>query len=68
MQKKMVAIALLALVLVGGIALTYTPDVQAVAPVEVDEGGGVWNEVCCGSLCTSGQDYCIGSGERTCCK
>lgn len=29
---------------------------------------GSWKEVCCGSMCTGGVDYCIDTGERTCCK
>jgi hypothetical protein len=29
---------------------------------------GVWKEVCCGSLCTGGDDYCIGTGSYDCCK
>lgn len=28
---------------------------------------GVWDYVCCGTICTGG-DACMGSGDYTCCK
>jgi hypothetical protein len=30
--------------------------------------GGRWAQVCCGSMCHDGMDYCMGTGSLTCCK
>ena len=32
------------------------------------EDNGKWDEVCCGSMCKGGHDYCLGTGTNTCCK
>ena len=53
---------------VFSIALMARAAVPATAQASADPGDGVWKEVCCGSLCQGGTDYCIGVGERTCCK
>jgi hypothetical protein len=58
MRRVMMALAVLALVSVA----------RAAFPPETQASMGSWKEVCCGSLCTGGQDYCIGSGDKTCCK
>ncbi len=39
----------------------------APAPVQAVESGS-WDQVCCGSMCQGGVDYCLGNGNRTCCK
>lgn len=41
---------------------------QAVLPRKAVAGDGLWAQVCCGSLCTGGQPYCIGVGTFTCCR
>jgi len=32
------------------------------------EDGGTWAEVCCGTKCQGGKDYCSGEGRFNCCK
>lgn len=29
---------------------------------------GQWGDVCCGSACPNGVDYCVGNGTYVCCK
>lgn len=51
--------AMLAVMVIAGLE-------SFVAPSKVS--AGVWDEVCCGSFCPGGEDYCIGDGPYTCCK
>lgn len=29
---------------------------------------GSWEDVCCGTACGEQGDYCLGTGNKTCCK
>jgi hypothetical protein len=37
-------------------------------PEEISANGDQWAEVCCGTKCKGGKDYCTGSGNYVCCK
>lgn len=70
--------ALLAILAVGSSSLPVahaadTPAESLSAPATVPsqgvdpvDGGGRWEDVCCGPSCE--EDYCTGSGDLTCCK
>lgn len=52
-------LAALAFVAIAAAANALTPQ-KATA--------GSWEDVCCGASCIGGEDYCLGNGDRTCCK
>ncbi len=41
---------------------------QALVPEKAQARDGSWEDVCCGSTCVGGQDYCLGNGTYSCCK
>jgi hypothetical protein len=60
MRKIMGGLAVLAL---ASLARAMMPETA-----QANTFAGHWLEVCCGSLCNNGIDYCAGNGEFTCCK
>jgi hypothetical protein len=59
MRKTLTAAAVLA---VGLLA-------RAMMPATAQADYGRWAAVCCGSQCwPDGKDYCLGTGQYSCCK
>jgi hypothetical protein len=60
MKRLLIALAVTA---VGAIANATMPRTAAANP----DPTGSWQDVCCGESCGY-KDYCLGDGNKTCCK
>ncbi len=62
-------IALVALVAVSAIVTLTMPISAEGGGVDTGHSGtGKWDQVCCGTACEGGVDYCVGNGTYVCCK
>lgn len=71
LKKSKVFVALLvvffSVVVLGSIAALSLNAAVFLDPLPGADAGR-WAQVCCGSLCSGGMDYCMGTGSYTCCK
>jgi len=71
MKKSKILLAFMvlffSLVVFGSIAALSLNASVHVDPLPGADSGR-WAQVCCGSLCSGGMDYCMGAGSYTCCK